>query len=135
MAGLDMGQEFYEPEKTMKAYREFNEKYSDTLETFSAPFSFSGQVMDLLDYKLYAWPGHGLPRDAAGWQFIEGEYMTVDEYDDIIPGPLGLLDAKVFPRVFGVFEPMRMFQQFTNITENVHIGQLAYWLPTRCRIC
>ena len=41
-------------------------------------------VMEMMDYRLYSWPGRGLPEDASGMQFIEGEYMNADEYDDLI---------------------------------------------------
>jgi len=37
--------------------------------------------LDILEYKLYAWPGNGLPEDAPGFQFLEGEYMKPEEYD------------------------------------------------------
>jgi len=125
MAGLEAGHAFYEPEKAMAAAQAFNEKYAEKLESFSMPFAVSGQALDLLDYKLYAWPGHGLPFEAPGWQFIEGEYMTADEYDDLILDPSDFWIRKYLPRTFGTLEPMRMFQQFTIINENVHVMQLA----------
>jgi len=85
----------------------------------------SGRAMEILDYKIYAWPGHGLPQDASGMQYIEGEYMIADEYDDLILDPTDFWLRTYLPRVFGAFEGFKMFQPFTNITENVHIGQLA----------
>ncbi len=122
-AGVTMGEAFYNPEKAMEAAMVFNEKYSEELESYSMPFAMSGKALDLLDYKMYAWPGHKLPMEAPGWQFIEGEYMTLDEYDDLITDPSDFWIRKYLPRMFGTLEPMGMFQPFSNITENVHVGQ------------
>lgn len=121
MAGLNTRALFYEPQKVCEAMMRFNEKYSEELETFAMPMMVPGEVMDILDYKLYLWPGHGLPTDADGWQYIEGEYMTADEYDDLIRDPSDFWLRKYLPRVLGSFEGFSMFQPFTNITENLHI--------------
>ncbi|MFC2039030.1 uroporphyrinogen decarboxylase family protein, partial [Chloroflexota bacterium] len=53
-----------------------------------------------------------------------GEYMYADEYDDLILDPSDFWLRTYLPRVFGALEPFSMFQPFTNITENVHVGQL-----------
>ncbi len=123
MAGIDAYTAMYEPEKAIEANRIFNEKYGEELEYTAYSFFIPGQVLDLLDYKLYAWPGHGLAKDGTTWQYKEGEYMTADEYDDLIRDPSDFWIRKWMPRAFGAFEPMGMFQPFTNITENVHVMQ------------
>lgn len=125
MAGLNMNTTMYEPEKAIEACKKFNEQFMEELETFAAPMGMSGRALETLDYKLYYWPGHGMPVDAPGWQFIEGEYMTPDEYDDLITDATDFWLRKYLPRVFGALEPFRMFQPFTNITENVHVNQFA----------
>jgi uroporphyrinogen-III decarboxylase len=123
MAGIDAYTAMYEPEKATEAIRAFNEKYGKELEYTAYSFNIPGRVLDLLDYKLYAWPGHGIAKDGTTWQFKEGEYMTADEYDDLIRDPSDFWIRTYMPRAFGVFEPMRLFQPFTNITENVHVMQ------------
>ena len=124
MAGLKPRAAFYEPQQAIEASMKFNERYSQELELFSLPMAMSGEVLDILDYKLYVWPGHGLPDEAPGWQFVEGEYMTAEEYDDLIRDPSDFWLRKYLPRVFGAFEGFRMFPPFTNITENVHVTGL-----------
>lgn len=118
---------FYNPGKVAEAARKFTEKYGKELDVYVAGGGggVPGPVLEVLDYKLYVWPGHGLPVDASGWQFVEGEYMTPDEYDDLITDPTDFWLRTYLPRVFGAFEPFRMFQPFTNINENVHVGQLS----------
>jgi hypothetical protein len=125
MKGYTMYTAMYEPERAIEAVREFNDRYMDELEYFANIGSGMGEALEILDYKIYAWPGHGIPKSASGWQYIEGEYMTVDEYDDLIRDPSDFWLRKYLPRVFGAFEGFRMFQPFTNINENVHLGQLG----------
>jgi hypothetical protein len=120
-AGINMHTAMYDYEKAIQAFIKFNEKYSAELEYFASPMTFPGKVLDLLDYKIYAWPGHGLPETAPGWQFIEGEYMKPEEYDDLIRDPSDFWLRTYLPRVFGVFEGFKFFQPLTGITENVHI--------------
>jgi hypothetical protein len=123
MAGVSSYTAMYDPEKAMQAAARFNEKYAAELEVNAVPFTYPGKVLDILDYKIYAWPGHGISETGTQWQFIEGEYMKVEEYDDLIRDPSDFWMRTYMPRVFGVLEPMKFFQPFTNITENVHVMQ------------
>jgi hypothetical protein len=123
MFGVNAHTAMYDYDKALEAANKFNEKYSAELEYTAGPYVTPGRILDLLDYKLYAWPGHGAPENATAWQFIEGEYMTEDEYDDLLRDPSDFWIRTYLPRCFGILEPMRLFQPFTNITENVHIGQ------------
>jgi uroporphyrinogen-III decarboxylase len=125
MAGLDARASFYEPDKACEAAMKFNERYAEEIEAFTLPMQLSGQFMEALDYKLYGWPGHGLADSAGGWQFIEGEYMMADEYDDLIRDPSDFWLRKYLPRVVGAFRPFTMFQPFTTIIENVHLNTLG----------
>ena len=123
MYGVNAHTAMYDYEKALEATRKFNEKYSEELEYTAGPFVTPGRILDLLDYKIYAWPGHGISENATGWQFIEGEYMKEDEYDDLIRDPSDFWIRTYLPRCFGILEPMRLFQPFTDITENVHLMQ------------
>jgi hypothetical protein len=134
MAGLEGRDMFYNPVKACEAAMKFNDKYSDELESFTLPVSMlTGQFMEALDYKLYLWPGHGLPNNAGGWQYIEGEYMLADEYDDLIRDPSDFWIRKYLPRVMGAWQPFSMFQPFTNIIENVHLATLSPFAKPQVR--
>jgi uroporphyrinogen-III decarboxylase len=88
------------------------------MDTYSGPGTvLPGRVYDLIDYKLYKWPGHGLPVDASVFQFAEGEYMRADEYDALIRDPSDFWLRVYLPRVFGVFEPFKWLQPYTSIIE------------------
>jgi uroporphyrinogen-III decarboxylase len=125
LAGINMRAAMYDYEKAVQACQKFNEQYSSQLEYFASPFLTPARIMDILEYKLYAWPGHGLPVDAPGVQFLEGEYMKAEEYDDLIRDPSDFWLRTYFPRIFGAFEPFQMFQPATNMIEVVSLGQLG----------
>ncbi len=123
--GVNARTAMYDYEKAFKAAANFNEKYGDELEyTTTMTFFAPGPVLDILDYKIYAWPGHGIPESATGWQYVEGEYMTADEYDDLIRDPSDFWMRTYLPRCFGALEPMKMFGRLTDVNENVHVGGL-----------
>jgi hypothetical protein len=117
LAGVSMHEVMYDLEKGIKACKAFNEKYSEELEYYAVPFAAPGKAMELLDYKLYAWPGHGLSVKAPGYQFVEGEYMKADEYDDLVRDPSDYWLRTYLPRIFGSFEGFRFFPPLPDIIE------------------
>jgi uroporphyrinogen-III decarboxylase len=113
----------YDFEKAAQVWEAFNEKYAARLGTFVMPFITPSRVLDLIDYKLYNWPGHGLDNDAKGYQFVDGEYMKADEYDVFLRDPSGFFLKTYLPRTFGVFGPMKMLR---SLTINVEVAMLDY---------
>jgi uroporphyrinogen-III decarboxylase len=59
-----------------------------------------GPVFEALDHRQIKWPGHGVPLDAP-FQFVEGEYMKADEYDEFINDPSDFVVRKFIPRIYG----------------------------------
>jgi len=96
--GVTLADYFYDYPKSVAAAIGFYEKYP-LVEYF--PFSNfqPGPVFDKLGYTLYRWPGGQLAADQ-GYQYVEGEYMTADEYDELIRNPEGWLLRTYWPRVF-----------------------------------
>jgi uroporphyrinogen-III decarboxylase len=114
-AGIDYGTAMYDAEKAAQAWLKFS--LETDLDAFAAPNVPVGKVLDLLDYRLYRWPGHGIARESPGYQFVESEYMTADEYDALINDPSDFFLRTYLPRIFGTFEPFRLLQSFTAVTE------------------
>ncbi|UCB42129.1 MAG: hypothetical protein JSV77_06570 [Dehalococcoidales bacterium] len=115
-AGTDLKTVMYDYDELRRAWKKFLSEFE--MDTYTGPGSvMPGRVYDLIDYKLYTWPGHGLPDDAGGHQFVEGEYMMADEYDALIRNPSDFWMRTYMPRIFGIFEPLRRFQSFTDIIE------------------
>jgi len=75
-----------------------------------------GTTFDILDYKLYRWPGHEMP-DNQSFQYVEGEYMRDDEYDALIQDPTDFFLHKYLPRIFGALAPWDKLPKFTDILE------------------
>lgn len=118
--GLDYNTGIHDYDKMRLAYNAFNQKHAAELEMFAAPpIMFPARVYEILDYKQYAWPGHGLHLNGEGYQFVEGEYMTADEYDAFIRDPSDFWIRTFLPRAFGAFEPVRMFGSATTIIESI----------------
>jgi hypothetical protein len=123
LGGVSMHTAMYDIEKTIKACRDFNEKHSQELEYWAGPFAAPGKAMEILDYKLYAFPGHGLSVNAPNYQFVEGEYMKLQEYEDFFRDPSDFWLRIYLPRVFGAFESFRNLPPLTDILE-IPTGQL-----------
>ncbi len=75
-----------------------------------------GRLFDILDYKLYAWPGHGVSPEHS-YQCIEGEYMLADEYDALIQDPTLYFLTTYYPRIFGNLGPLAAFPTVTSNLE------------------
>lgn len=80
------------------------------------PGGSPGKVYDILDYKLYSWPGHGIPEDV-GIQFNEQEYMKEDEYDALIRDPSDYWLRMHLPRMMGALVPFRTLSPLVHIIE------------------
>ncbi|MBL7213792.1 MAG: hypothetical protein ISS61_15580, partial [Desulfobacteraceae bacterium] len=83
---------------------------------FGAAGPGPGKFYEILDYKLYAWPGHGVAPQHC-YQCNEGEYMTAEEYDLLITDPSFFFRNFYLPRVFGALEPWSMLPPLTGILE------------------
>ncbi len=115
-AGTDLKTVMYDYDELRRAWKKFLNEFE--MDTYSGPGTIMpGRIYDLLDYKLYTWPGHGLPDDATGHQFVEGEYMRADEYDAMMLNPSDFWMRTYMPRIFGLFESFRHLRPFTNIIE------------------
>ena len=89
-----------------------------------------GKVYDILDYKLYSWPGHGVPPEQS-YQANEGEYMKADEYDALIDDPSSFFSSTYLPRVFGALEGFQMLPYLPGILEiyGVAFNFIPFGLP------
>jgi hypothetical protein len=75
-----------------------------------------GKMFELLDYRLYRWPGHGVP-PSRSYQCVEDEYMRADEYPLLIRDPSDFFLRTYLPRVLGVLDPLRALGPLTDIIE------------------
>ena len=97
LTGTSLGDYFYDYPKAAKGAIEFFERFPE-FEYYPASNFEPGPVFDKVKYQLYRWPGGQLKADQ-GFQYIEGEYMTADEYDELIRNPDGWLLRSYVPRI------------------------------------
>lgn len=116
--GLDYRTVAYDFERLLEIWERFNREYAEGLDNYAMPQRiFPLKVLDLLDYRLYHWPGHGLPQDSRGYQYAEGEYMKAEEYPALLRDPSDFFLRTYLPRIFGALEPFRSLRSLTHIIE------------------
>ena len=111
-AGGNLKKVMYDYDELKRAWLKFISEFD--MDAFIGPgLVFPGKVMDSVDYRLFAWPGHGLPDDTTTYQYIEGEYMKADEYDALKRDPSDFWLRTFLPRAVGTLEPLRELSQLT----------------------
>jgi uroporphyrinogen-III decarboxylase len=108
--------------------REVCHKFVDDFEPdadFGPVFAYPAKPMETLGVKWFKWAGHGLP-DNVMYQFIEGEYMTADEYDEFIYDPSHFMASKWLPRSFKALEG---FNQYPPMRRMMWFGWTGLLLP------
>ena len=128
-AGFTMQDVMYDYEKCTAAYKKFNLDFKPDLQ-FGAAGPGPGKFYEILDYKLYAWPGHGVKPDSI-YQCLEDEYMKAHEYDLLMADPSFYFRNFYLPRVFGALQGFTMLPPLTGILEmyGVAFSFLPYALP------
>ncbi len=86
-------------------------------DSVNSPFGSTalGPTLEMLGYKGYEWPGHGLPDDRP-YQYIDREYMRGDEYDDFIEDPSWYYFTRYLPRVTEAYAPFARMPQLAGRT-------------------
>ena len=114
-AGITAQEAMYDHTKLALAHTKY---YADFLPDAlsGAILTGPGKLFELLDYRLYRWPGHGVSATAP-YQCVEDEYMKAEEYAELINDPSGFFLRTYLPRVFGALEPGRMLAPLTDILE------------------
>ncbi len=100
----------YDYQACVDAWSKFMADFYEDMDSFMGPgFVFSGRVMDIMDYKNFTWPGHGIGDDVNTYQFVEAQYMKADEYDAFLKDPSDFGFRVITPRVVGAAEPFKYF--------------------------
>jgi hypothetical protein len=128
-AGMTVQEAMYDYDKCAAAFKKFVLDFGLDVH-WGAAGPGPGKFYELVDYKLYAWPGHGVSPEHS-YQCNEGEYMMADEYDALIQDPSGFFSNVYLPRVFGVLEPFQMLPFLPGILEmyGVAFNFIPFGLP------
>ncbi len=84
----------------------------------------SGHVLEALDSKQLRWPGHGVSKFHTH-QFVEGEYMTQQEYDRLLTDPSDFLVRFYLPRVYGALTPTAKLPPLNTLLNMLPFNVLA----------
>ena len=127
-AGSTLKTVMYDYEELRRVWRKYLQDFE--MDTFTGPgLVMPGRIYDLLDCSNYRWPGHGIPDNATGHQYVEGEYMMADEYDSLIRNPSDFWMRTYMPRVLGGFDSFKNLQSFTDIWELPHMYFFSFARP------
>ncbi len=106
--GMTFEEVFYDHEKWSEANKKTILDLEPDLYTNAwIPAFTAGQAFEAVDFKQIKWPGHGVPPDHTH-QFVEGEYMTADEYDALLDDPSDFALRTYMPRIYGTLQPFTM---------------------------
>jgi len=120
--GATLADMFYNSEKTCQATLKFMEDFQPDYFVIP-PGSAIGSILDILGYKAYRWPGGNLP-DNIPFQYVEGEYMTAAEYDQLISNPEGFLLRTYMPRAFEKLQALAGFPNLFHVIEITGVSML-----------
>lgn len=128
-AGMTIQEAMYDYDKTVAAFKKFVLEFKPDMHIGAAQAG-PGKFYEILDYKLYSWPGHGVAPEHS-YQCNEGEYMKAEEYDLLITDPSFYFRNFYLPRVFGALGPWNMLPPLTGILEiyGVAFNFIPYALP------
>jgi hypothetical protein len=101
-AGLSAYDGMYDFDRASQAFVDFNVEFQPDSMVSPRVATTPGHVFDLLDYRPYSWPGHGVPRNA-GFQYNEAEWMPAQDYDRLIEDPGDYMLRRYLPRIAGAF--------------------------------
>jgi len=128
-AGVSPREAMYDYDKLAKAGKKYLLDFKPDVHS-GIGIASSGRVFDILDYKLDAWPGHGVSPNHT-YQCLEAEYMMADEYDALIQDPSYFFTATYLPRIFGSLQGFKMLPNLSTMQELPFVGPnvIPFGLP------
>ena len=113
--------------RATKAWKDFNLKFQPDVSVDPLHNTVPGSMFEALDYKLYSWPGHGVPKGAS-YQYGEKEWMLPEDYDHLISDPTDYMLRTYLPRTVGAFGGFAGLSSFFDFIELPFVsGQVGAW--------
>jgi hypothetical protein len=128
-AGMTVEEAMYDYDKCIEAFNKFILEFQPDMH-IGAAVPGPGKFYEILDYKLYKWPGHGVAPERS-YQCVEGEYMKAEEYDLLLMDPSFYFRNFYLPRVFGALQGFTMLAPHTATLEmyGLAFNYVPYALP------
>ncbi len=119
--GASMAEMMYDPDRLLELQIKATLDFAPDVVQNPVGMMLLGRLLDGLDYRQMQWPGRQLGPDIP-YQFVEGEYMTADEYDDLFSDPMDFLARKYWPRISGSLKGLEKLPPFRHFTTYVRLG-------------
>jgi uroporphyrinogen-III decarboxylase len=111
-AGGNLKKVMYDYDALRSAWLKFMDDFE--MDSFGGPgLVLPGKVLEMIDYKIEKWPGHGLGDNVSSYQYVEGEYIKPEEYDSLIADPADFIQRHFLPVLGGAFAPWRKLAPLT----------------------
>jgi uroporphyrinogen-III decarboxylase len=125
-AGISNKDAMYDPKKTTEVWKETTIRHDWDV---AVPFGSLLPVrpLEILGMKQVKWPGGELGDDQP-FQWVEGEYMMQDEYDEALANPNGFTVKKLWPRISTTLAPLSGIAQM-DAPPLLYLSN-AYMLPS-----
>jgi hypothetical protein len=125
--GLTPHEAMSDAKRAARAWKDFNLKFQPDVSVDPLHNTVPGSMFEALDYKLYSWPGHGVPKEAS-YQYVEKEWMLPEEYDHLISDPTDYMLRTYLPRTVGAFAGFANLSSLFDFIELPFVfGQVGGW--------
>ena len=115
-SGLSLKQVMYDHTLIRPTWIKFMNDFYDDMDDFLGPAGVvCGPMLDILNYKLFKWPGHGLADDVDYHQYVETILMQADEYDGLLRDPSDFGFRVLTPRAAGSLEVLKDFPPLSSL--------------------
>lgn len=102
--GMKNEDAYHKPKEWMEANRKTILDFEPDM--YYPPFTESGKAYEILGIRQVKWPGRGIPSDSTH-QYVEGEYLTADEYDGYLGDTSDWIIRSYLPRISKAMEPLK----------------------------
>ena len=127
--------DMYEALMDFRNMREGVERFVTRWETdlFWSPAGYPSNMMEVLGTSYINWPGatKNLSLDS-GFQITDQEFMSFEEYDELIENPAHFFMTKVFPRKHAKLKGLEKLS-FNNVVEFGHFASMAVFADPEVR--
>jgi uroporphyrinogen-III decarboxylase len=129
-AGENLHRVMYDYKALRRAWMKFLNDFKDNMDLVRGPgLVHPGKAMEILDTRLYKWPGHGLDEGVSAYQFVEGEYMKDDEYDALLEDPSDFAMRVFLPRVVGSLKAFERLPPYASLLGRPHVLAAPFTRP------
>ncbi|MGD0780035.1 MAG: uroporphyrinogen decarboxylase family protein [Dehalococcoidales bacterium] len=115
-AGHNLKKLMYDHTLIRPTWAKFINEFYDDMDDFLGPAGInSGRALELLDYKLFKWPGHGLADDVEYQQYVETILLREEEYSALLKDPSDFGFRTLMPRAIGSLDALKSFPALNSL--------------------